>query len=71
MYYTGKNGKTFFYAIWNQEIPGAAIVLQTFELGNYRAQHHCIRTSPIGPINKSESRDSLFSNTQAEHRLMF
>ena len=40
-----------------QEIP----VLQTFELGNSRAQSYCIRTAPIGPIYKSESRYSILS----------
>ena len=34
--------------------------LQTFELGNYRAQPYFIRNSPIGPIYQSESRDPVF-----------
>ena len=33
-------------------------LLQTFELGNSRAQPYCKCTAPIGPINKSESRAS-------------
>ena len=33
--------------------------MQTFELENSRAQKYCIRTDPIGPIYKSESRDSF------------
>ena len=42
-----------------RKFPGQ-IVMQTFELINSRAQPHCIRTAPIGPIYKSDSRDSLF-----------
>ena len=44
------------------------IVLQTIE---YKAQLYCIRTIPIGPIYKSESRDLLFRNAQAKHKLIF
>ena len=40
----------------NQEIQ-SPIVLQTFEFGNSRAQPNCIRTSPMDPILKSDSRD--------------
>ena len=42
-----------------RKFPGP-IVLQTFELGNPRAQPYFIRIAPIGPIYKSESCDSLF-----------
>ena len=55
--------RTFFC---HQEIPGPNI-LQTFQLGNSRAQPYCIRHGSIGPICKSESRD--FRITHAKHRL--
>ena len=45
--------------------------MQLFELGNSRAQVYFIRTVPIGPIYKSESRDSLFCDAQVNHRQMF
>ena len=42
-------------------------MLQTFEMGNSRAQYS-VRTSRNGPIYKSKSHDSL---VQAKPRLMF
>ena len=52
-----------------RKFPGR-IVPQTFELGNSRAQPYCIRTAPIGPIFKRESRDSIFRTAQVKHQLM-
>ena len=48
--------RTFFVIL---KFPGP-IVLQTFEFGKSIAQPYCICSVPIGPIYKSESRDSLF-----------
>ena len=50
-----------------RKLPGP-IVLQTFKLGNSRAQPYCIRTAPNG---KSESRDSLSRNAQEKLFLIF
>ena len=52
-----------------RKFPGPK-VMQTFEMGNSKAQQYCIRTAPIGSIYKSESRESLFINAQAKHLLM-
>ena len=40
-----------------RKFPGQ-IVLQTFELGNSRAQPYCICTSPIGPIGPASRTPS-------------
>ena len=45
--------------------------LKVFMLRNSQDQLNCIRTAPISPTHKRQSRDSLCRNAQEKHSPMF